>query len=116
MIREMFSLINGHEDTLRHITKRIIHPGQQLELHAQRLDEMWLRMQRAINQQLAHASHKFSNLTRALEALSPLAILNRGYSITFDAKGNAIHKASQVKSGDIIKTQVGKGEIESQVL
>lgn len=116
MVREILSLISSLEDSLKHITKRIIHPGQQLEMHAQRLDELWLRMQRGINQQLSHATHRFANLTRALEALSPLAILNRGYSITFDAKGKAIHTASQVKSGDIIRTQIAKGEIESKVL
>jgi exodeoxyribonuclease VII large subunit len=116
LIREMLLLISGHEETLKHVTKRIIHPGQQLQYFAQRLDELWLRMQRGMNQHLNHSTHQFARLTRALEALSPLAILNRGYSITFDDKGNAIQDASQVKRGDRLRTQVGKGEIHSQVI
>jgi exodeoxyribonuclease VII large subunit len=116
MIREILSLIGSHEDTLKHISKRIIHPGQQLEYYAQRLDELWLRMQRGANQQLNHSTHRFANLTRALEALSPLAILNRGYSITFDEKGNALQTATQVKPGDILQTRLAKGTIQSQVI
>lgn len=116
MVREILALIHSHQDSLKHITKRIIHPGQQLEYFAQRLDDIWLRMQRGIHHQLNHVSHQFAQLTRALDALSPLAILNRGYSITFDAKGNAVHKIKQVKVGDLIRTQVSDGEIESQVI
>jgi exodeoxyribonuclease VII large subunit len=116
MVREILSLINGYEDQLKHLSKRIIHPGQQLEYYAQRLDELWLRMQRGINQQISDSAHRFANLTRALEALSPLAILNRGYSITFDEKGNALQQASQVKSGDILQTRLANGEIRSQVI
>lgn len=114
--REMLSLIQSHFDTLSHLSKRLVHPGEQLEYYAQRLDECWLRMQRAMQRQLNHTEQKFHALTRALEALSPLSILNRGYSITFDKQGNALHHASQVKPGDTLRTRLGKGEVISQAV
>lgn len=116
MVREIMALINTQQDNLKHIAKRIIHPGQQLEFYAQRLDELWGRMQRGANQKINQATQQFATLTRALEALSPLAILNRGYSITFDASGHALHKASKAQPGDILRTQLADGEIQSQVI
>jgi exodeoxyribonuclease VII large subunit len=116
LIREILSLISTEEDRLMHLSKRLVHPGQQLEYFAQSVDDLWLRMQRAMNHKLTHAGHQFNTLTRALEALSPLAILNRGYSITFDEQGQAVHSAKQVKSGDQLQTQVGDGTVIGSIV
>jgi exodeoxyribonuclease VII large subunit len=116
MTREVLALINTKQDTLVHLSKRLVHPGQQLEYFAQSIDELWLRMQRAMNNKLNQAGHQFNTLTRALEALSPLAILNRGYSITFDEGGQALRSAKQVKSGDKLLTKVGDGSVIGSVV
>jgi exodeoxyribonuclease VII large subunit len=50
-----------------------------------------------------------------LEALSPLNILERGYALVFDAKGNLIKDASQAKAGDEIRARVSRGEIDATV-
>jgi exodeoxyribonuclease VII large subunit len=54
-------------------------------------------------------------LSGRLEALSPLNILERGYALVFDAKGNLIKDAAQVKAGDEIRARVSRGEIEATV-
>ncbi|MFA5144886.1 MAG: exodeoxyribonuclease VII large subunit [Candidatus Omnitrophota bacterium] len=52
-----------------------------------------------------------------LSGLSPLNILNRGYSITFKLPDGAVIKDTGfVKKGDTIKTRLHKGEILSQVM
>lgn len=50
-----------------------------------------------------------------LEALSPQATLNRGYSIT-RVNGHAVTDASQVSHGDAITTILARGAIDSRVL
>jgi exodeoxyribonuclease VII large subunit len=51
-----------------------------------------------------------------LHALSPLAILKRGYSITFRAKdGKVVKDAKNLKTKELIKTRLAKGEIISKV-
>ena len=41
--------------------------------------------------------------TRELQALSPLAILARGYTLVYDSQGKALHNREQAKVGDHIK-------------
>jgi exodeoxyribonuclease VII large subunit len=58
----------------------------------------------------------FKLLTHKLEALSPLAILNRGYSITARLPDGIIIKdAAQLKKGDKVETKLGKGKFSSKV-
>lgn len=55
-------------------------------------------------------------LTGKLDALSPLAILNRGYSITLRKKdGEVLKDAGVLKKRELIKTKLAKGEIISRV-
>jgi exodeoxyribonuclease VII large subunit len=58
----------------------------------------------------------FNTVIEKLSSLSPLNILARGYSITFRMPGEEIIKDNQtLKSGDMIKTRLHKGEIISKV-
>ena len=50
-----------------------------------------------------------------LEALSPLAILDRGYALVFDSSGKLVKDAGNVKTGEDISARVAKGEIVATV-
>ncbi len=59
---------------------------------------------------------EFTNLVEKLAALSPLNILGRGYSITFKMPEEAIVKEAKfIRTGDIIKTRLHRGEFTSRV-
>jgi exodeoxyribonuclease VII large subunit len=59
---------------------------------------------------------RLKGLTKHLELLSPLRVLDRGYSITLDAKsGSVIKNPGQVTPGQALKTRLKSGEIESTV-
>lgn len=51
-----------------------------------------------------------------LASLNPTAVLQRGYSVTFDASGKVLHDASSAKPKDRIRTRLRKGELTSEVL
>ena len=59
--------------------------------------------------------HKCGVLTAKLDALSPLTVLARGYSVTENADGKVIRSIDEVRWGDEITTQVGDGNIISVV-
>ena len=53
--------------------------------------------------------------TASLEALSPLAILNRGYALVFDAKGRLVKDAARLKAGDELSARLARGRIRARV-
>jgi exodeoxyribonuclease VII large subunit len=53
--------------------------------------------------------------TASLEALSPLAILNRGYALVFDAKGRLVKDASRFKPGDELSARLARGRVRARV-
>ena len=58
---------------------------------------------------------RMERMDTALQALSPLAILERGYALVFDASGNVLKDASQVKAGDAISARLSKGKVDAVV-
>jgi exodeoxyribonuclease VII large subunit len=53
--------------------------------------------------------------TASLEALSPVAILNRGYALVFDAKGRLVKDAGRVKAGDELSARLARGRVRARV-
>jgi exodeoxyribonuclease VII large subunit len=54
-------------------------------------------------------------LETALQSLSPLAILDRGYALVFDANGKLLKDADAVKIGDEISARLAHGQINASV-
>jgi exodeoxyribonuclease VII large subunit len=54
-------------------------------------------------------------LDTALQSLSPLAILDRGYALVFDSEGKLLKDSGRIKVGDEISARLAKGEIQAQV-
>ena len=58
---------------------------------------------------------KLQSMSSNLKAVSPLAVLDRGYAIVTNNKGKAIKSSKEVKIGDIINTRLAEGELISNV-
>ncbi|HEY6539090.1 MAG TPA: exodeoxyribonuclease VII large subunit [Candidatus Dormibacteraeota bacterium] len=66
---------------------------------------------------LRHAREEFAGRVGRLEALSPLAVLGRGYSITFDQSGTGVLRdAERVGVGSAIITRLERGRLLSRVI
>jgi exodeoxyribonuclease VII large subunit len=53
--------------------------------------------------------------TASLEALSPLAILNRGYALVFDANGQLMKDAARLAPGDELSARLARGRVRARV-
>jgi exodeoxyribonuclease VII large subunit len=51
----------------------------------------------------------------SLEALSPMAILNRGYALVFDAKGQLVKDAERLAVGDELSARLAHGKVRARV-
>jgi len=69
----------------------------------------------AMRNQLLQKKVRTERMGRALETLSPLAILDRGYALVFDSAGQLVKDAGQVTAGDEIRARVARGEFTATV-
>ncbi|MCA9192598.1 MAG: exodeoxyribonuclease VII large subunit [Planctomycetales bacterium] len=93
--------------------------GRPHELHKQRrqkLDDLELRSRSLAWTQWKHRRERLAGLARAVEALSPLSVLHRGYSVTQNYEsGETIRQASDFYTGQLIQTIVGGGQAISRI-
>lgn len=91
-------------------------PTRGIDQLRSRLDEVWERLILAQRNRQARGQAELSRLAGTLDALSPLKVLSRGYSITLDPRtGAVIRTAHQVQSGDSIETRLESGRLISRV-
>ena len=82
----------------------------------QRIDEITLRIKKGMEYRTMLAKERLKKISGQLNALSPLAILGRGYSVTFSYPEEKIIKDAQAtKKGNIIKTKIKKGSLLSEI-
>ncbi|KRO37064.1 MAG: hypothetical protein ABR63_03275 [SAR86 cluster bacterium BACL1 MAG-120920-bin57] len=72
-------------------------------------------IQHHINNALVKKMFAIKNLSTNLTAVSPLAVLDRGYAIVTDASGKALTSSDHIKVGDTIYARLAKGKIISNV-
>jgi len=69
----------------------------------------------AMRHQLLLNRVRLERMSRALEALSPLAILDRGYALVFDGAGQLVKDASLLQPGSEITARLARGQIDATV-
>jgi len=58
---------------------------------------------------------RWLGLDRSLRALSPKAVLERGYALVFDESGALVKQASQLAPGDRVRTELSIGRFTAEV-
>ncbi len=102
--------------TARLAATRLTSPAGRVEDRQQRIAHLLTRMNARANQQLQTKSHQFNQATAKLNTLSPLATLQRGYSIvTTEPEGRVVTDSQELKTGDRIRARLQSGELIAEV-
>lgn len=81
-----------------------------------RVDETAERLKRGIERRVENDRRSVAEAAARLEAVSPLNVLGRGYSVTCDVQSEKIIRdAKDVSTGDEIVTWLGQGKLVSRV-
>lgn len=116
VFREPQHLVEQSTKHLSSMLDRMTHETRSLlAQQQQRVDELGLRLFHRMELRKGDRKQDLRRLKLQLLALSPRAVLARGYSITRDKEGRIVKSAAQIGTGDKIKTQLTDGTVESEV-
>ncbi len=90
-------------------------PVSLLRDSTRRLESGRHQLRAAIKSQLLQANGRLEQLVRNLNAISPLAVLARGYSLTSDDNNALLRNSKQVQLDDRIQTRLADGHLTSIV-
>ena len=91
------------------------HPKVLISPVYDKLNHISQRLQEAVKHRLNHHQQHLSNLAQILNAVSPLQVLNRGYSIVTRADKSVVKSSRAIQLGDTVFTRLGSGIFASQV-
>lgn len=91
------------------------HPETLLTERAQRADELVEKLTTLISHKIQILKERTGSAASRLEALSPLRVLKRGYSITYAGEDEVVRSVEKLERGDSIRTRVLQGWIISEV-
>jgi len=112
--RSMFEVQRRRFETLaasvRHYDVRRVLAGMRKDLEVQTSGLI-----SAFRNSVLERRVRLERMETALQALSPVAILERGYALVFDSAGNLIKDASGLNAGDEISARLAKGTVVATV-
>ncbi|HHJ38621.1 MAG: exodeoxyribonuclease VII large subunit [Methylothermaceae bacteria B42] len=92
------------------------HPSRRIHIENNRLQQSTHRLKDSLSRHLQLKHARLAELGRALDAVSPLATLSRGYAIVTDPKtGHVITQASQTREGKKVHTRLAQGSLLCEV-
>ncbi|MBI3535097.1 MAG: exodeoxyribonuclease VII large subunit, partial [Deltaproteobacteria bacterium] len=103
MQKSILRSVEFKKTLLSHISARVISPKDKLREQAQRADELYLKLCQAMQIKIERRKNSFYQLISKMEALSPLKVLERGFTLVKDAKEQLIRSANDIKTGMELK-------------
>jgi len=105
----------GHRLEVARTTLARHAPTTRLAALRDTLDTLDHRLRRATNQGLERWQQALAATSRALDMVSPLATLGRGYAIVTDESGQILRRADDTSAGARIDTRLANGQLTCRV-
>jgi exodeoxyribonuclease VII large subunit len=109
--------IRSHQQHLDMLSRSqaLQSPTGYFDQKQQQLELLKNRLIAAENQNIACSTQRYVALTAKLDAMSPLKVLTRGYSMAQNGRGEVVRSVSQVAPGDTIGISLSDGKILATV-
>ncbi len=91
-------------------------PGQYFADRRLALEHLTLRLTSAQRALIVSARGDLGRLASAMDAMSPLKVLSRGYSLTTTADGTTVRSVSQIKIGDSVEIRLPDGRLDAEII
>ncbi|MEH7501489.1 exodeoxyribonuclease VII large subunit [Neobacillus drentensis] len=109
------SLIKKGQHDILHKRLQRNHPSESIREAQKRLELSNKDMKRAMHQVLLKKQTDFQRILSTLGALSPLKIMERGYSLAYSEENRLIKSINQVKMNELVQIQLTDGSLFCKV-
>ncbi|QOR65421.1 exodeoxyribonuclease VII large subunit [Cytobacillus suaedae] len=92
------------------------HPEEQIKKANERFQQVKKILQKDMKQIVNHKQFMFASTLSKLEALSPLKIMDRGYSLVYDQQETLVKSVKGVKAGESLSVRLQDGKIDCKVV
>lgn len=115
--RAMAKLLGEKKNALENLASRrvLVSPTGYIDQKRMELDHLRSQLTASADRILGAKKQSFVGYTASLDALSPLKVLLRGYSVATNDKGSVISKIGDVKAGQEIFVRLSDGSLECTV-
>lgn len=113
------SLLADHKTLLASVIAQLRYasPERRIQSERQRVDELARRAHSALTYRVQLQSAHVQGMKKRLEALSPLAVIARGYAVvTRKEDGSVVSRISQTKQGEQIQIRVSDGQLDAEIV
>lgn len=111
--RSLQQQLQQRQSELAHSSTKLQQHNPLTRIHQRQTEAQQLskRLQRAMQLLLQQRTQQLQGIGRALDAVSPLATLGRGFSITRDQAGHVMRDIERINVGDSIEAQLAQGRL-----
>lgn len=117
LVSAIHSQTRQQQNTLQQTKQKLFsqHPQGKLEKQKSKLENLSFLLKKSVKQSVKNKRQELIKKASVLQAISPLTVLSRGYSITRQHHGDVIKNTQRVSIGDEISTRFSQGSITSTV-
>lgn len=117
LVRELQQQLRRRQTTLAHLLTQLRHrsPAVRLAQAQTRLQIARTGMAASMQRRLQALRSQLAVTVGTLDAISPLATLQRGYAIVTNESGQVVTESRRIRAGDLIRATVARGIIEARV-
>ena len=111
LLREIKDRLENEKETWAGLVRRLADPRRRLQENQMRLDELSLSLWRRFQNHFGRLKDRLTHGAGRLSGLSPLAVLDRGYSIAHKMpEGLVVKDSASIKIGDLLRVTFARGK------
>ena len=111
------SLFENSSLKLERLRERLLRfsPKQKIENDTQKFENLSQNLKSAFKRNISEKENRLISIISKREALSPVKVLERGYSIVYH-DGNAVASSADLSAGDYIEIKMSDGVIRAKII
>jgi len=111
-------LISNNKNKVERLSDNLNNnnPISKLGFMNDKVNSISASLNKGINQKIQFNNNLLAKLYKNIEILNPLSILDRGYAIVMNKKGEAIKSTKKVAKGERLKARLSDGLMDIEVL